>query len=157
MMDSPMERKADSTWVRVEAMPLNVGALEGFLHDPLAGGICVFVGTTRGETNGVVTEELRYEAFSEMALDEMERLADEAKAKWPVLRAALHHRTGVVPVGESSVAVGVSTPHRKAAFEACRFLIDRLKESVPVWKKEVYADGSTEWVEPGKSRPSATH
>ncbi|NNE71817.1 MAG: molybdenum cofactor biosynthesis protein MoaE [Rhodothermales bacterium] len=145
------ERKTEEEWVRVQERPLDVSALEAFLRHPRAGGVCVFVGTTRAVTGSVVTEELRYEAFSEMALDEMKRLAAEASVRWPVLRAALHHRTGVVPVAEASVAVGVATPHRADSFEACRFLIDRLKETVPVWKKEIYADGSTEWVEPGKT------
>jgi molybdopterin synthase catalytic subunit len=145
-----MERREHGAWLLVTPDPLDVGALEASLHDPLAGGICVFVGTTRRVTGDEVTEELRYEAFSEMALSEMERLALEAKERWPVLRAALHHRTGTVGVEEISVAVGVATPHRADAFEACRFLIDRLKEVVPVWKKEVFADGRTEWVQPGK-------
>lgn len=145
-----MERREDASWLLVTPDPLDVGAIEASLRDPLAGGVCVFVGTTRRVTGSEITEELRYEAFSEMALSEMGRLADEARAKWPVLRCALHHRTGTVAVEEASVAVGVSTPHRVEAFEACRFLIDRLKEVVPVWKKEVYADGRTEWVQPGK-------
>ncbi len=145
-----MERRGDGTWLLVTPGPLDVGAIEASLRDPLAGGICVFVGTTRQVTGSKVTEELRYEAFSEMALAEMGRLAREAQERWPVLRSALHHRTGTVAVEEASVAVGVSTPHRSEAFEACRFLIDRLKEVVPVWKKEVFADGRTEWVQPGR-------
>ena len=148
--DSAMEKRADDSWFLVTTDPLDVGAIEVSLRDPLAGGVCVFVGTTRRVTGTEVTEELRYEAFSEMALAEMGRIALEAKERWPVLRSALHHRTGTVAVEEASVAVGVSTPHRAEAFEACRFLIDRLKEVVPVWKKEVFADGRTEWVQPGK-------
>ena len=148
--DSAMEKRADDSWFLVTTDPLDVGAIEASLRDPLAGGVCVFVGTTRRVTGTEVTEELRYEAFSEMALAEMGRIALEAKERWPVLRSALHHRTGTVAVEEASVAVGVSTPHRAEAFEACRFLIDRLKEVVPVWKKEVFADGRTEWVQPGK-------
>ncbi len=145
-----LERREGGVWLLVTSEPLDVGALERSLRDPLAGGICVFVGTTRQVTGSEITEELRYEAFSEMALAQMEILAGQAREKWPVLRCALHHRTGTVGVEEASVAVGVSTPHRAEAFEASRFLIDRLKKVVPVWKKEVFADGRTEWVQPGR-------
>lgn len=136
-------------WLLVTASALRLDLVEPWLHHERVGGICLFVGTTRRITGGRITEELRYEAFDEMAIREMDRLVDRARARWPVERVALHHRTGIVPVPETSVLVGVGAPHRTDAFEACRFLIDTLKELVPVWKKEVYEDGSSEWVEPG--------
>ena len=82
-----------------------------------------------------------------MAVDQMRRLAEEARRRWPIVRIVMLHRTGVVKVGQPSVLVAVSTPHRAEAFEACRFLIDQLKAQATIWKKEVWGDGSTSWVE----------
>ena len=134
--------------------PLEVGEAYAFLTTPDAGAVAVFVGTTRrwtvgGESGrGKETERLRYEAYAPMARAELARLAAEAQARWPVLRCWLTHRLGEVPVGEASVVVGVATAHRGDAFEACRWLIDTLKERVPIWKREVFADGAEEWVRP---------
>ncbi len=127
--------------------PLDVGASFAFLQTPAAGGIALFVGTTRRWTKERETVRLEYDCYRPMARKEMERLAGEAADRWPVERVVLLHRLGVVPVAEASVVVGVATPHRADAFEACRFLIDALKRQVPIWKREVYADGQTEWVE----------
>lgn len=113
------------------------------------GGIALFAGTTRRFTKGRETVQLSYEAHHSMAVSECRRLGAEAASRWPVLAMVLWHRTGDVPVGETSVLVGVATAHRSEAFEVCRFLIDTLKERVPIWKKEVFADGQTEWVESG--------
>lgn len=113
------------------------------------GAISLFAGTTRRLTNGRETVQLSYEAHASMAHAECQRLAEEAAEKWPLLGVVIWHRTGEVPVGDTSVLVGVATAHRSDAFEACRFLIDTLKERVPVWKKEFFADGQTEWVESG--------
>jgi molybdopterin synthase catalytic subunit len=145
-----MESHTTDTWILVSGAVLDVGAADAMLRNERAGGVCMFVGTTRRFTGQAETTELRYDAFSEMALEEMARLVTEARGKWPVIGAVLHHRTGVVKPAEASVLVGVACPHRGDAFEAARFLIDTLKERVPVWKKEIYSDGSTEWVEPGK-------
>lgn len=122
-----------------------------FLAEAEGGGVSLFAGTTRRFTDGRETVELSYEAHESMARAECERLAEEAGRRWPILRLVIWHRTGVVPVRETSVLIGVSSAHRGPAFEACRFLIDALKERVPIWKKEHYADGSTEWVESGWS------
>ena len=133
-------------WIQLQRGRLDVGAANAFLRTPAAGGIVLFTGTTRQWTDGRETAELKYEAYEAMALKEMQRLAETARAKWPVEKVALLHRLGVVPLAEASVICGTATPHRTAAFEACRFLIDALKEHVPIWKREVYADGRTEWV-----------
>ena len=133
-------------WIQLQRGPLDVGAADAFLRTPAAGGIALFTGTTRQWTDGRETAELEYEAYEAMALKEMRRLAETARAKWPVEKIALLHRLGVVPLAEASVICGAATPHRAAAFAACRFLIDALKEHVPIWKCEVYADGRTEWV-----------
>jgi molybdopterin synthase catalytic subunit len=92
---------------------------------------------------------LEYEAYPEMALKKLAELEDHARARWPILDVALVHRVGRLDLGEISVVVAVSCPHRNEAFEACRWLIDTLKELVPIWKRESWADGTEEWVHPG--------
>lgn len=129
--------------------PIDVGSEYSFLCAPEAGGIDIFVGTTRKLTDGKETTRLVYECYPEMALREMRRLAEVAVAEWPIRRVCMVHRVGTVPVGESSIFIGVATPHRAEAFAACRFLIDNLKRDVPIWKYEQYADGSGEWVGAG--------
>lgn len=116
-------------------------------HD--AGAVVLFLGTVREMTRGRQTVALDYEAFPEMARAKMEQLESEASEQWSVTAARIVHRLGHLELGDISVAVAVSCPHRKDAFEAGRFLIDRLKEEVPIWKKENWSDGSTEWVHPG--------
>lgn len=120
--------------------------LEEFLREAEGGAVSLFVGTTRRVTHDRITVELSYECARELALAELDRMVSEAKTKWPLLRVAIVHRLGTVPVGEASVVIGVATAHRAESFEACRFLIDELKTRVPIWKKEVYEDGATEWV-----------
>ena len=122
-----------------------------------AGAVVLFLGTVREMTNGRQTTALDYEAFPEMAAAKFEELIGEARQKWPVVNAAIVHRLGRLELGEVSVAVAVSTPHRQQAIEAGQFLIDRLKEVVPIWKKENWADGTTEWVHPGTENPKVSH
>ena len=112
---------------------------------PESGGISVFIGTTRNTSSGRAVTRLEYEAYEPMALKVMEQLESEAKRTWPLHNVVLVHRLGEVPVLEASVLIAVSSAHRKEAFEACRFLIDRLKKDVPIWKKEYFADGTVEW------------
>jgi molybdopterin synthase catalytic subunit len=114
-----------------------------------AGAVVLFLGTVRELTNGRQTVALDYEAFPEMAAAKFEELINEARQRWPVVNAAIVHRLGRLELGDVSVAVAVSTPHRQQAFEAGQYLIDRLKEVVPIWKKENWSDGTTEWVHPG--------
>ena len=127
---------------------IDIGHASAFLLDEKAGGVDIFLGVTRRWTKGKETEKLEYDCYQSMALKEIEALIQSAVAKWPIIRVNVHHRIGVVPAGEPSVFIGVATPHRADAFEACRFLIDTLKLTVPIWKKEVYSDGTTEWVDP---------
>ena len=131
--------------IDIQADPLSLDDLWQFLAAAEGGGIAIFGGTTRRVTGDRVTEQLSYEAHDSMARKEMERLAALAGEQWDVLRIGLIHRTGIVPVSEASVLIGVASAHRGPAFEAARFLIDELKVSVPIWKKEHFADGSTEW------------
>lgn len=122
-----------------------------------AGAVVLFLGTVREMTGSRRTVALDYEAFPEMALASMAGLEAETRARWPVVEAAIVHRLGHLELGDISVAVAVSCPHRAQAFEAGRHLIDRLKELVPVWKKENWADGTVAWVHPGtgEARPAA--
>jgi molybdopterin synthase catalytic subunit len=112
------------------------------------GAVVVFLGTVRDLTGERVTVALEYEAYPAMAEKKMAEIEDETRARWPVGAMAMEHRLGHLEVGDISVAVAVSCPHRGQAFEACRYAIDRLKELVPIWKKENWADGTTEWVHP---------
>lgn len=113
--------------------------------DPASGGIDVFIGTVRNATKGKPVVRLEFEAYESMALREMRKIAEAAGSKWPLHAIVLHHRTGILLPGEVAVVIAVSAAHRDAAFEACRFLIDTLKQTVPIWKKEVFEDGEV-WV-----------
>lgn len=141
------EVRDETKWIFLADEPLRTEAVANFLRDERAGAIDLFLGTTRRWTGSDETVELDYEAYESMAVEEMRRITVRASEQWPVIKAAVHHRTGVVPIAESSVLIGVSSPHRADAFQACRFLIDTLKESVPIWKRERYASGETAWVE----------
>ena len=114
-----------------------------------AGAVVLFLGTVREMTNGRQTMALDYDAYPEMAEAKITELINEAREKWPIERVGMIHRLGHLQLGDISVAIALSCPHRQQAFEAGRFLIDELKVRVPIWKKENWADGSTEWVHPG--------
>lgn len=114
-----------------------------------AGAVVTFLGTVRQMTEGRETASLEYEAYSEMAERKMSEVEHEARDRWPLIDAAIVHRVGHLELGDVSVAIAVSCPHRGQAFEACRFMIDRIKEVVPIWKRENWANGETEWVHPG--------
>jgi molybdopterin synthase catalytic subunit len=113
--------------------------------DDRAGGIATFVGTVRRESRGRTVVHLEYEAYDGMAEQVMEQIADELRARHDLCAIAIHHRTGRVGIGEPSVAIAISAPHRQDALAACKEAIDTLKERVPLWKKEVY-EGGEEWV-----------
>ena len=121
--------------IRLTTDPIDYHALTEQVRRPGCGGVVLFLGTVRDLTGGRVTTALDYDAYPAMAEKKMAEIEQDTRARWPV--------------GEVSVAVAVSCPHRAEAFEACRHAIDRLKELVPIWKKENWADGSTEWVHPG--------
>ncbi len=120
------------------------------VEDPLAGGIDMFIGTTRNHSRGKQVVALEYEAYRVMALRTMESIAGEARRRWSIRKISLVHRIGRVEIGEASVVIAVSADHRGEAFEACRFAIDALKKEVPIWKKEFFQDGEL-WVGPQKS------
>ena len=135
---------------------VDVAALEAAVADPAAGAMCTFVGTTRENNVGRKVLRLEYEVYEAMALSEIRKLADEAGRRWEITRIAITHRIGVVEIGETSVAIAVSAPHRAEAFEACRFAIDRLKEIVPIWKKEHFEGGEV-WIGCQTSHPPHSH
>ncbi len=142
--------------IRIVRNRVDVAALEAAVADPAAGAICTFVGATRENNAGRKVLRLEYEAYEAMALSEIRKLADEAGRRWEITRIAITHRIGVVEIGETSVAIAVSAPHRAEAFEACRFAIDRLKEIVPIWKKEHFAGGEV-WIGCQTSHPPHAH
>ncbi|MEN7551427.1 molybdenum cofactor biosynthesis protein MoaE [Rapidithrix thailandica] len=130
---------------KIVDQPLNPQEVIDLVAGEEAGAIDVFIGTVRGSTQTKKVLRLEYEAYDAMAIREMEMLAEKVKGIWPVHKIAIYHRKGVLQVGDIAVVLAVSTPHRKEAFEACQYTIDRLKERVPIWKKEVFEDGE-EWV-----------
>lgn len=110
-----------------------------------AGAVNVFIGTVRNAANGKKVLWLEYEAYESMAVGEIKKIMDEASHRWPLLGWAVCHRIGTLKPGEVSVVIAVSTPHRADSFDACEFLIDSIKQKVPIWKKEVFEDGE-EWI-----------
>ena len=124
--------------------PIALASLQGTAARD--GALALFVGVVRNENAGRPVLRLEYEAYEEMALSEMQAIEREARRHWPITEIRIVHRLGRMAIGEASVAVAVASPHRDEAFEACRFAIDTLKRTVPIWKKEFYADGAV-WLE----------
>jgi molybdopterin synthase catalytic subunit len=121
-----------------------------------AGAVNIFIGTVRNNAHGKNVVWLEYEAYESMAVAEVRKIIDEASHRWPLLGWAVSHRVGTLKPGEVSVAIAVSTPHRRDSFEACQYIIDTLKEKVPIWKKEVFEDGE-EWVSARPNGISASY
>jgi molybdopterin synthase catalytic subunit len=138
----------------ITALPIDPTRLLAAVGDPAAGASVLFLGTTRNENAGRRVTRLEYEAYSSMAVREMQQLARQARRRWPLRRIAMAHRTGLVPIGDASVGIAVSAGHRAEAFEACHWLIDRLKEIVPIWKKEHFR-GGTVWIGAQQGGPEA--
>jgi molybdopterin synthase catalytic subunit len=129
--------------------PIDTAELLRNVSSPQAGAVVLFLGTVREMTVGRRTIALDYECYPEMAERQLADLEAQARARWSIIECALVHRLGHLELGEASVAVAVSTAHRDVAFEAGKWLIDTLKQVVPIWKKENWADGATEWIHPG--------
>jgi len=142
--------------IRLQTEPIDYAELTERVRTPACGAVVLFLGTVRELTEGKATAALDYEAYPEMAEKKLAEVEAETRRRWPVGEIAQVHRLGHLELGEVSVAVAVSCPHRAQAFEACRFAIDRVKEIVPIWKKENWADGSTEWVHPGECQQTET-
>ncbi len=135
----------DNIDIQISEKPLSQQICQTFVSHPGAGGIVHFVGTVRNQTQNKSVLKLEFEAYVPMAISEMRKIAERAAQQWPVQKMAIHHRVGILAIGEIAVIISVACPHRKAAFEACSFAIDTLKETVPIWKKEFFEDGAV-WV-----------
>jgi molybdopterin synthase catalytic subunit len=126
--------------------PLDRAALVAAIAHPGAGGIVVFEGVVRDNARGKQIRYLEYDVYAEMAVEQIRQIIAEARRRWDTPRVAVAHRVGRLEIGEASVIIVVATPHRHEAFEACRYIIDTLKTTVPIWKKEVATSGE-QWVE----------
>ena len=131
--------------IRITHEKLDPGRVVELVQHPGAGAIVTFVGTTRDHTGDRKVLRLEYEAYRPMADDQLQRVADEMLDQWELSGVAIHHRLGRLEIGEASLVVAVSSAHRRAAFEACHFSIDRIKQIVPIWKKEFFEGGEV-WV-----------
>lgn len=133
--------------------PISPAALLAEVASPKCGGTCLFLGTVRdGPEDGGVTG-IEYSAYEPMAVAELDRIRAEAVKRWPGARIAVRHRLGLVATEDASIGIAVAAPHREAAFAACRYVIEAVKQRLPVWKKELRADGTMLWVDP-QGRPA---
>jgi molybdopterin synthase catalytic subunit len=131
--------------IAITDQPIDVDAAIAAAQSDRAGAVNVFIGTVRNHADRRAVVRLEYEAYDKMALKKMEEVAAEARRRWPVEKAAVVHRKGILQIGEVAVVIAVSTPHRRESFEACQYIIDTIKQVVPIWKKEVYENGET-WI-----------
>jgi molybdopterin synthase catalytic subunit len=133
------------------ASPIDLAAL---LLDarPSDGALCLFVGVVRNENEGRPTVAIEYQAYGPMAESEMTKIAEGLAREFPAVRVRMQHRLGRLEIGEASVAIAAVSPHRAEAFAACRAAIDRIKTTVPIWKKELHPDGSSDWVDPSRAQ-----
>lgn len=131
--------------IKILNEPLDTVRCIGSVIDAECGGIATFTGVVRNKTNEQNVIRLEYECYEAMALKELKKIAEDVIRLWKVKNVVIHHRTGILSVGEIAVVIAVGAPHRDAAFDACRYTIDTLKQTVPIWKKEVFEDGE-EWV-----------
>jgi molybdopterin synthase catalytic subunit len=130
---------------KITEQSINTQEVADFVADPAAGAMATFVGMTRNTNDGRNVTRLEYECYPGMAEKEMRKIAEEVLTRWPIIKVAMLHRLGRVDIGEASVAIAVSSGHRHAAFEACHYAINQLKETVPIWKKELYEGGEL-WI-----------
>ncbi|MGD9648529.1 MAG: molybdenum cofactor biosynthesis protein MoaE [Pirellulales bacterium] len=135
--------------------PIDASRVLAAVGSTHAGAVLLFLGTVRDITAARQTQSLDYECYPQMAKQKLAELEAQARTRWPLIECAVVHRLGHMLPGEASVAVAVSSPHRRVAFEAGQWLIDTLKEVVPIWKRENWADGTHEWVHPGLADQSA--
>ncbi len=137
--------KMNRTSIKITSEKLNLQECYQFVTDDSCGGISAFVGTVRNDTKGKEVVQLDFSTYKPMAIKEMQKIADLALEKFDIKKIAIHHAEGMLQIGEIPVIITASAKHRKAAFEACEFAIDVLKETVPIWKKEHFSDGEV-WV-----------
>ena len=133
------------TSIKITSKKLDLQECYNFVTDDSCGGIAAFVGTVRNDTQGKEVTQLDFSTYKPMAIKEMQKIADLALNKFKIEKIAIHHAEGMLQIGEVPVIITASGKHRKAAFNACQFAIDTLKETVPIWKKEIFTDGEV-WV-----------
>jgi molybdopterin synthase catalytic subunit len=150
---NPLPSPPCTVQIHVGLDPLDIQSIQRDLIDRDCGAQSIFVGTTRETTDGRVTKHLSYEAYQPMAESQLHQLAVDAAERWPLRRVIIHHRLGTVEVGQASVIVGVASPHRRAAIEAIPWMMDRLKQDVPIWKRETFGDGASQWIHPAPEAP----
>jgi len=131
--------------IEITDQPIDKNKIISAAESLEAGALNVFIGTVRAKTANKKVIRLEYECYEPMAVSEIEKIFEEASQRWPILKVAISHRIGILQLGDEAVVLAVSTPHRKESFEACQYIIDTLKQTVPIWKKEVY-EGGEEWV-----------
>lgn len=131
--------------IKITSQKLDLQKCYDFVEDASCGGIVTFVGTVRNATQSKNVTQLDFSTYKPMAIKEMQKIADNAMANYPIKKIAIHHAEGLLKIKDIPVIIAVSSPHRKAAFDACQFAIDTLKETVPIWKKEYFEDGEV-WV-----------
>ena len=151
----PVSGGADADIVEITREPIDIAALRARLLAGESGAVVIFDGVARDNTKGRRTRFLEYEGYDAMALKTMAQIISEVHEKWPINRVGIIHRLGRIEISESSVVIVVTSAHRRVAFEACQYAIDRLKKVVPIWKKEYFEDGEV-WVE-GEASPADTH
>ena len=135
--------------ISIISTPIDATETLRLVQSTRAGAVCLFLGTVREFTGELVTTYLEYEAYPLMAERKLAELEAQARARWPIIELAIVHRVGRLELGDVAVAVAVSTPHRAEAFAACQWIMDTLKEVVPIWKKERWANGQEVWIHPG--------
>ncbi len=131
--------------IQIKNIPLSVNDCRDWLTDESVGGEVLFIGKVRNHTQGKEVIRRDFESYEPMAISEMKKIAQNAMKQWPLKKLIIHHRVGALAIGEIAVIIGVASAHRKEAFAACEFAIDTLKQTVPIWKKEIFADGEV-WV-----------
>lgn len=131
--------------IKILSEPLDITACLAAVTTDECGGEVLFTGTVRNKTQGKPVVRLEYECYNSMARKELKKIADYATEKWEVSHVVIHHRMGTLSIGDIAVIIAVGSAHRQAAFTACKYIIDTLKQTVPIWKKEVFEDGE-EWV-----------
>ena len=133
---------------RVTTEPLDIQEIHNLVKSPTDGAVVTFDGIVRNNFDGRQVRHLEYEAYAAMAEKKMAEIAEEVRDKFSVGSVAMVHRVGRLEIGESSILIAVAAPHRQPAFEACAYAMDRVKQEVPVWKKEYFKDGESHWVQP---------
>ncbi len=142
---SILNTRYSMTDIKITDQPLNIPMCIEWVMEPRFGGIDVFIGTVRASTKGKKVLRLEFETYESMAQLEMKNIAEEVLKKFTVYKILIHHRTGILQVGDVPVVIAAGAAHRDAAFDGCRYAIDELKKRVPIWKKEIFEDGEV-WV-----------